>query len=75
MSDKDRTPWRKRFAVIAREWHWGNRATDDLAVARFACEVQEKALELMEADGKVEGKHYAAMKLIMAQRGIELELP
>lgn len=40
----------------------------------FAQRVNEKAMDLMLLDGKVEGKHYAAMKLVLNEVGIEHNL-
>lgn len=41
----------------------------------FVNEVHELALQLMVKDNKVEGKHYAAMKIILKKRNINIQLP
>lgn len=50
-----------------------NTGSDELIKA-FADYINERAIELMIRDNKVEGKHYAAMKLIMNEYGIEHNL-
>lgn len=47
--------------------------TQDKLLAEFAERVHKKALQLMEADGKVEGKHYAAMKLVLKEYGVSVD--
>lgn len=39
-------------------------------VMEFCLLVHERALQLMEQDGKVEGKHFAAMKQILSDYGV-----
>lgn len=40
----------------------------------FADYVNERAIELMVRDNKVEGKHYAAMKLVLGEAGVKHNL-
>lgn len=53
------------------------RNLEQVIMHNFAVEVHQRALQLMERDGKVEGKHFAAMKQILAEYEVEinLELP
>lgn len=44
---------------------------EPLILLAFAREVDAKAQQLMLKDGKVSGKHYAAMRLILKEKGIE----
>ena len=48
--------------------------SDYSVLKSFAKQVHAKALDLMSKDGKVEGKHYAAMKLILQERGVDVKL-
>lgn len=47
--------------------------TQQEVLTQFAKKVHEQALQLMEADGKVEGKHYAAMKLVLKEYGVSVD--
>jgi hypothetical protein len=47
----------------------GYVAHDEAAIIEGFCnEVDSKAQEMMVADGKVEGTHYAAMRLVFEQK-------
>lgn len=48
--------------------------SDYSVLKSFAKQVHAKALDLMSKDGKVEGKHFAAMKLILQERGVDVNL-
>mgnify|MGYP001809636458 CR=1 FL=1 len=50
------------------------RNLEQVIMHNFAVEVHETALQLMEQDGKVEGKHFAAMKLVLKKHDVELNL-
>lgn len=79
---RDSTPfWMKHYSKRAKKKKemidFQTRNLEQVILHNFAVEVHQRALELMERDGKVEGKHFAAMKQILAEHEVEinLELP